>query len=152
MTFRTNILLRPVIFLCAACFLSACPSPQPPQYVPEIGSDTSPDVGPEHDHYHWSVEARVVLVEPSYLPRIAHFQIDETGGDCNDGLCCPAGTWLYWAAPHAPNNSKDENVMTTHNLLTSALISGRRIRAYGYDKLTPEHSNCEVRFIHLLVE
>lgn len=87
--------------------------------------------------FEWSVEAKVTLVQPTYMPNEASFQIDTSIG------ACPAGTWMRWPAKGSTEASKISNANSVYSTLMTAFVSGKTVRVYGVN------DRCTIEFIHM---
>lgn len=84
-------------------------------------------------HAYEVVAAKVVMVEPSYMPNAIMFKIDKALPSC------PAGTFLKW------EHSADNNKAVLASLLT-AMVTGRKIVLHIADGDT----FCRGLFLHVL--
>ena len=96
--------------------------------------------------YDWSVVARVTIVEPTYLPRFSRLQVDEAAGDCE------ANSWLDYLGQGNTDELKFENAKEVHSNLLTALLSGKNVRLYGFNREHRSGNNppCVVSFVHIL--
>jgi hypothetical protein len=88
--------------------------------------------------YDWGLEARVVVVEASYMPVQILFSIDVPGASCT------AGTLLKWTAKGSTADEKIANTQAIFAMLLTAQTSGRKVRVYG------NNSGCTVDYLHIL--
>ena len=85
----------------------------------------------------WAYEvtnARVTVVQSTYMPAIIAFTVD-TGIPS-----CPAGTWLYW------KNTNIDNNKATYATLLTALSSGLPITYY----VNNGDTTCTVLFLDIV--
>lgn len=81
------------------------------------------------------VTAKVLLVEPTYMPGAVSFIL--SGGTAS----CPAGRYLRW--------QKDaENNKAVYAALLGAMVTGKRVTLYFDDGDT----TCLGRFLHVLAD
>lgn len=87
--------------------------------------------------YDWQVETTVRLVQPTYMPNVVSFQLNDSAGECN------SGAWMSWNAKGSTEMEKHSNANAVYSTLMAALISGKKVSVYG------NNSNCVVDFIHM---
>jgi len=78
-----------------------------------------------------SVDARVIVLEPTYMPTRVSFMVSVAP------LSCPAGNWLSWQSADTANNK------AVYGTLLAAITARKMVRIFMKD-------GCEVGFIHLL--
>lgn len=93
-----------------------------------LGAMTLPDVQATE-----AVVARVILVEPSYMPGFVTFQLDKPLPSC------PLGTWFRW-------DKGTENNKAALSSLLSALISGKRVVVH----VNNGDTTCMGQYLHVL--
>jgi len=75
-----------------------------------------------------AVTAKVVTVEPSYMPDMVLFKLDAAFGSC------AAGSWVYYyGTAYYPNPVTDmkKNVQAIYAGLLAAVISGKKMEVSG---------------------
>ncbi|WP_145727851.1 hypothetical protein [Nitrospirillum viridazoti] len=82
-------------------------------------------------------EAKVVVVEPTYMPGYVTFQLDTDIGPCK------AYTWLYWYARGPDQASQNANVAAAYSTFLTAVSTGMTVKLYG------NSSNCSFDFLNL---
>jgi hypothetical protein len=80
-----------------------------------------------------AVVARVILVEPTYMPGSVMFQLDKPLPSC------PLGTWFRW-------DKGAENNKAVLSSLLSALISGKRVVVH----VNNGDTTCAGQYLHVL--
>lgn len=88
--------------------------------------------------YDWGVEAKVVVIESTYMPTKVLFSIDTAGSTC------VVGTLLQWTPKGSTADEKLANVQAIFSTLLTAQASGRTIRVYG------NTDGCTVDYLHIL--
>lgn len=78
-----------------------------------------------------AVTARVILIEPTYMPTTIMFQLDKPLPSC------PLGTWLRW-------NKGAENNKAAFASLLSALTSGKPVRFH----INSGDTTCAGQYLH----
>jgi hypothetical protein len=91
--------------------------------------------------------ASIRLLEGSYVPDRAVFQIDAPAANC------PAGGWLSWEGgnpfPRGSDEAKrQQNVRSTYASLLAALMSGKRVNVYARNT-TAQEPLCIVEHLHI---
>ena len=87
--------------------------------------------------YDWSVESTVRLIQPTYMPNIVSFQINDPGGSCS------AGAWLSLSARGDTEGERIANANATYSALIAALMSGNKVKIYG------ANTGCVAEFVHV---
>ncbi|TWB48959.1 hypothetical protein [Nitrospirillum viridazoti] len=82
-------------------------------------------------------QAKVVMVEPSYMPGYVTFQIDTDIGPCK------ANTWLYWYAKGPDQTSQNANVAAAYSTFLTAASTGMTVILYG------NSNNCSFDFLNI---
>lgn len=82
-------------------------------------------------------EARVAMVEPTYMPGYVTFQLDTDIGPCK------AYTWLYWYAKGPDQTSQNANVAAAYSTFLTAVSTGMTVKLYG------NSGNCSFDFLNL---
>lgn len=86
----------------------------------------------------WTVEARVEVIEPTYMPDRVVLTIDAAAG------ACATGAWLSF---YARGTTEAERVASTQAMLAGLLTakaSNRSVRLFG------SNNGCIINFVHLL--
>ncbi|BEV12113.1 hypothetical protein ATDW_26090 [Asticcacaulis sp. DW145] len=73
--------------------------------------------------------ARITLVEPTYMPSFVAFKIDKAAG------ACAAGQFLKWYGSGADPSEKRDNVLAIYSAVLTAMAGGRAINL-GVDDAT----------------
>jgi len=81
------------------------------------------------------VQARVTIVEGSYMPSQVFFQADI------GSTSCPANTWLRWF-----NSANVDSNKAIFGLLLAAVNSGNRIQYF----INNGDTTCQVQFLYAL--
>jgi hypothetical protein len=89
--------------------------------------------------FDYSVEGRVTLVEPTYMPGAVSFHMNVQVGNC------PAGTPIMWTGRGSNPAANSQAVL---QVLTAALLSGRNVRVIGANRVG--NGACQIEYIHLL--
>lgn len=84
----------------------------------------------------YDVTAKVVNIEPSYMPDLILFKLDATIGTCN------ADQWLYYYGTYYSPSDPKKNVQTIYAGLLYALASGKKVEVHS------EAAGCVVVNIH----
>jgi len=84
----------------------------------------------------WVVTANVDAVESTYIPNRVSFAVSPGAGNCK--------SWMNWNGQGSTDQDRKENTKAALNLLTTALISGKKVRLEGINQ------NCVVQYLHLL--
>jgi hypothetical protein len=83
----------------------------------------------------WDVTAKVVTIEPSYMPDQILFKLDAVAGTC------PAFNWMYYTGTAYASSDATKNVQAIYAGLLTALSSGKRLEVHG-------DTNCVAINIH----
>jgi hypothetical protein len=85
----------------------------------------------------WDVVAHVTQLEPSDIPNMIYFAIDQDAGSC------AAGPWLVFSGNSGSSNLPD-SVKAIFAGLQAALLSGLSVEVYGTS------TGCVVSNVHFL--
>lgn len=83
----------------------------------------------------WDAVAKVITIEPSYMPDQVLFKLDAVAGTC------PAGNWMYYTGTAYTSSDATRNVQAIYAGLLYALGTGERIEVHG-------NVNCIATNIH----
>lgn len=83
----------------------------------------------------WDATAKVITIEPSYMPDQILFKLDAAAGTC------PAGNWMYYTGITYNPSDATKNVQAAYIGLLYALGSGKRVEVHG-------NVNCTATNIH----
>lgn len=81
--------------------------------------------------YDWVSISKVTILEASYMPVDAVFQLESAGGNCE-------GKLLHYKGR---GSNLEENVKIVYSSLLAAMYSQKDVRVYGMN-------DCTVQFIH----
>ena len=87
--------------------------------------------------YDWQVDTTIRLVQPTYMPNIVSFQVNDSAGACSQGA------WLRWEARGDTEAEKHANSNAVYSTLLAAFMAKKTVRIYGVNE------NCRVDFLHL---
>ncbi len=82
-----------------------------------------------------SVTAKVVNIEPSYMPDMVLFKLDAAFGSC------AAGSWVYYYGTAGGSTDPKKNVQAIYAGLLGTMLSGKKVEVSG-------PTNCVAGFIH----
>jgi hypothetical protein len=83
----------------------------------------------------WDVTAKVITIEPSYMPDVVLFKLDAAADTCT------AGNWLYYYGTAYNTTDSKKNVQAIYIGLLTTLDSGKRLEVHG-------DTNCVAINIH----
>lgn len=75
----------------------------------------------------WDATAKVVNIEPSYMPEKILFKLDVAAGDC------AAGEWIWYHGNNYNQVDSYENVKSVYAGILAASITGKRVEVHGND-------------------
>lgn len=87
--------------------------------------------------YTWQQQAKVTVVEATYMPNAVSFITDPLPIECAN-----SGTWLIWPSRGNTESERIANTRSVYGALMAAQFSGNSISIYG--------TGCNVEFLHLL--
>lgn len=85
----------------------------------------------------WDVVAHVTEIEPSAVPNVVYFAMDQNAGTC------AAGPWSTFPG-NQTSNSLPESVKAVYAGLQMALVTGFQIEVYGTS------TGCTVTSVHFM--
>ncbi len=91
--------------------------------------------------FDWSVEAKLQLVENTYMPNRVTFVIKDAKNVMGPFSC--NGKFLSWYGKGSTDSDKKENAKAALATLLTAVSGNKTVRLYGYN------NGCTVEFMHL---
>ena len=88
--------------------------------------------------YDAMADAKITLIEITYMPQSIVFQADRTIGSCAQG------TMLRWTPQGATQEAKDQNAQAVLAAIMTAKVSGASMRLFVVN------TGCRVEYIYLL--
>ncbi len=88
--------------------------------------------------FDWVVDAKLLVVEPTYMPNSITVMIDGGAGSC------PKGTVLTWNGQGATDSDRKDNVKAVLATLLTAISSNKTVRLFGYN------NGCQLRLMNIL--
>lgn len=82
-----------------------------------------------------SVTAKVVNIEPSYMPDMVLFKLDAAFGSCT------AGSWIYYYGTAGGSTEPKKNVQAIYAGLLGTMLAKTKVEVSG-------PTNCVASFIH----
>lgn len=73
----------------------------------------------------WDVTAKVITIEPSYIPDMVLFKIDAAAGTC------PAENWIYYYGTAYTPTEQKRNMQSMYAGLLTSTVSGKRMEVHG---------------------
>jgi hypothetical protein len=87
--------------------------------------------------YDWSVVAKVVAIEVTYMPTSLPFKLDTAAGTC------PAGSVMNWTMVGADATAKAQNAQAVLAALMTAQSAGRSVTVFG------NNSGCKALYLYI---